>query len=246
MTQDANKDKVLAKVQKLLNTANGTAEGGEHERDTAMRMALKLLAMHNLEMTDLQAKKEERMTATLETYTCPWRRTVAGAISSMFFSKYFYTGVPGKQKHTFTFIGLESNVITARDMTEWVIKSVTKECLRKKREVGGNAAWETSFFNAAASVISQRCREMRAEAEMESTPTSTGTALVLASIYDQEEKANLAHIAEEMGIKLRTKSIKLAVKDLGGMAAGREFGKNINLDRQIGNGTPASPKKALK
>lgn len=240
-----DKERALVRIKKLLTIAEGNAENGESERDTAMRMALKLLAMHNLEMTDVRSKKEERMTAELETYTCPWRRTVAGAISALFFSTYFYTGIKGKQKHKFTFIGLESNVITARDMTEWVIKSVTKECLKKKRELGENAAWETSFFNAAAYTISRRCREMRAEAEVENIPKSGSTALALTSIYEQEEKANLAHIAQDMGIELKTKSIKLAVKSASGSAAGREYGNNINLGKQITGGA-TKPKAAIK
>ena len=241
---DANKNKVISKVQKLLNMANGTAEGGEHERDTAMRMALALLAKHNLDMADTMVKvdKENRTKITMEQYTCPWRRTVAGAIARMFFSNYFYTGIRGKQKLTYTFVGLESNVVTTKDMVEWIIKSVTKECLKRKRELGQNAAWETSFFNSAAHVIANRCRELQAEAEFANTPKAGGTALVLSSVYEQEERENVRYIAEEMGVKITTKKVSLVIKNLDGSRQGAEFGNKINLGRQIASNGAAATK----
>lgn len=238
--------RVITKIQKLLNMANGTAEGGEEERDTAMRMALNLLAKHNLSMSDtmVNVTKEKRETQDLETYTCPWRRSVAGSIAKMFFSNFFYSPIPGKQKNKFTFVGLESNVITAKDMTDWIIKSVTKEVLAAKKRLGEGAAFETSFLNAAAAVISRRCTELRAEAELANKPVSGGTAMVLASLYDQEAKANALFIQEEMGLKLKNKPTPLKSLHAGGTRAGAEFGKNINLGRQIGGAAPAN--KALK
>ncbi len=52
MTTD--NEKVLDKVRKLLALANNEA-ASEGERDNAMRMAHKLLTMHQLEMADVDA-----------------------------------------------------------------------------------------------------------------------------------------------------------------------------------------------
>ena len=61
-------DKIIDKIAKLLAVANGNAAGGEHERDTAMRMATKLLIKHNLSMVDItgKTKGEARESAEAE------------------------------------------------------------------------------------------------------------------------------------------------------------------------------------
>lgn len=234
-----NKEKALDRIKLLL--ATGTDErANESEREIAMRMALKLLAAHNLEMADTMTTvtKEKRDTETMEQYTCPWRRTVAGAIARMFFCNYFYQGIPGKQKTLYTFVGLESNAKTAVEMTKYLIASITKEGLKKKRELKANAAFETSFFNAAAARISQRCIQMQREAEMENTPQSGSTALALVNVYEQEREANVKFIAEELGIKLRVKATSLKSLDSQGTRMGDEFGKNVSLSNQIGHHKP--------
>ena len=231
---NANNDKIISKVQKLLSMANGDAAGGEHERDTAMKMALNLLAKHNLSMSDLETDKEERELDTIEQYTCPWRRQVAHAISNMYFTSFFSTKIQGKQKLKFSFIGLQSNCQTAKSMTDYVIKSLTKEVIKLRKELNENAAFETSFFNGAALKIVERCRKLREEAELESKGTSSGTSMVLASLYDQEKEANEKYIQDEIHIKLTKKSARLSNLNTNGFNAGKEFGNNLNLSKQLG------------
>jgi hypothetical protein len=228
-------DKVISKIQKLLSMANDDAIGGEHERDTAMKMALNLLAKHNLSMSDLETDKEEREVDTLEQYTCPWRRQVANAIAQMYFTAFFSTKINGKQKLKFNFIGLQSNCQTAKSMTEYVIKSLTKEVVKLRKELNESASFETSFFNGAAIKIVERCRKLREEAELESKGASSGTAMVLASLYDQEKTANNKYIQDEMNIKLTMKSSRLANHNTSGFNAGKEFGSNLNLSKQLGS-----------
>ena len=233
--------KIIDKVKKLLNMAGGDAAGGEHERDTAMKMALKLLAKHNLSMADCQTVKEGRLSVTMEAELCPWRKVVGGAIAKLFFSSFYFQRVPGKQRNRFTFVGLESNIETSLQMTKFLIKSLTREVKLQRAAHGYTSAWETSFFNAASIRISQRCYAIRAEAEAESTPAA-GTGLVLASLYAQEEASNLRHIAEEMGLVLKTgKPSKMSFGDLNGAAAGREFGDNVSLSNNIATNPRANP-----
>lgn len=234
-------DKVIARVKKLINLANGNAAGGEHERETAMKMALNILAKHNLSMADLgQEEMEARINEDIFHYTCPWLRVVANAMAELFFCKFFYTKVPGKQKYRFTFVGLESNVQTAKGMTNYVIKSIRKGGAQVLKDIGPSA--ETSFVNAAAKTVSYRCQVLRQEAEAESAAKPTGTSLVLASLYEQELKSNEQYIESQMGINLKAGRASLSNKNAQGARLGHEYGNNINLNRQItGNQSGEQP-----
>lgn len=230
-----NVEKATDRIRKLLATASNAA-ASDGERDTAMSMAMKLMARHNLEMAafaDKSVPKEKRQTATSEHHPCPWRRRVAGAIARMFFCEMFYTKVPGKQKYKYTFIGLESNVITAKEMTDWLIKSATQEMRKKQKEHAGDHAFSTSFLNAAGVRIESRCYQLKQAAEMESTPVSGSTAIVLVDVYKQEAEANNEFIAKELGIKLRTVQLKGQITDHHAASLGRQYGDSVPLNTQL-------------
>ena len=232
-------DKVMGRIRKLMSLANGTAEGGEHERDTAMKMALNLLAKHNLSMADLSQPAEKRMRDQAEYRSDPWVRIVGHALAELYFCGFFSTAYGSKR--AFTFVGLESNVATAKEMTDWVVKSIAAESRRLATERGEvTKTFANSFRKGAASKISQRCRALRAEAERANAgQASSGTSLVLASLYDTEKNANALYITDTLGIKLVTKVISQRNTTYDGAAAGAAYGDKINLNKQIG-GAPKS------
>ena len=231
-------DKIIDKIAKLLAVANGNAAGGEHERDTAMRMATKLLIKHNLSMVDItgKTKGEARESAEAEHYTDPWRRVCAGAIARLYFCGFFTSKIAGKQKLMYTFIGLQSNIETARDIAGYVIKSIDREAKRLRKEQGQPASFETSFMNAAAGRIGARCDALRAEAEAETQAeqaANAGNALVLANYYDSEKLANDEYVAFTMNIKLKSKPNRLTNLNNDGFVKGRKFGEDLSLNNQL-------------
>lgn len=232
-------DKVIDKIRKLMNMAEGTADGGEHERDTALKMAMNLLAKYNLSMSSVKGKdKEGRQTVEKEMTSHAWAKIVAKAVAEMLFCKYFSTkiGAHNATRMRMTFIGLESNVITAKEMTEYIIASITKEAARKAKEAGVAGSFQRSFCNGAANQIKLRCNALRAEAEKASAKApemSSGTALVLASLYDTEKKANDDYVVTVMNVKLTTKPLKPNSKSGDGYSAGVAHGKTIQLNKQV-------------
>lgn len=228
-------EKIVSKIRKLMAMANGNAEGGEHERDTALKMALNLLAKHNLSMADVKEKdKEGRKTEEFEMASHAWAKFVINAVAQMLFCKIFTTKI-GKSTDTkmrVTFIGRESNVITAKEMSLYIIKSITREAARKAKETGQAGAFQRSFCNGAGTVVSLRCMELR-RAEEEASKATPGTGLVLASLYAQELAANDQYVVAVMGVKLVTKPLNPKSKSTGGHEAGVAFGKKINLNKQI-------------
>lgn len=240
----SNQDRIIDKIKKLLAVANNGASGNgvEHEQEIAMRQALALLAKHNLEMSDVadNLDKEDREVIEIaEEFPCPWRRVVAGAVAGLFFCKFFWTQVPNKQKYKFSFVGLESNAEAAKSMTEWLLKSIYKESMKRQKEQGQTVAFGTSFRNAAGNRINDRCYQMRQEAEQ--APEYKGTyALALTNLYQQEQEANDNFLDKVMGVQLKVKKIKGDIKSLAGLKQGRDYGDKINLSNQLTNSKAAA------
>lgn len=229
-------EKVMDKIRKLLAHAKDNAAGGEHERDTAMRMALKLLAKHNLEMKDVQdmEDKEDRDEVHYEEFPDPFRKFIANAIAELYFCQFYHTKVAGKQKNNFHFVGLESNCYAAKEISAFVIRSVYTESQKQQNTVGGGVhGYGTTFRNAAAQRIRERCTEMRKAEESEQETVSTGTALVLANIYEQEAQANSNFIEKVLEVKLKTTKHRLSNKSAKANAEGREFGDKVNLSSKL-------------
>lgn len=237
-------DKILDKIRKLLNVGNDS-RGNEQERETAMRQALKMLAIHNLEMKDVQNMddKEDRDEVHYEEFPDPFRKVIANAIAQLYFCRFYPTKVQGKQKTFFHFVGLESNCNAAKEVAAFVIRSVYTESQRQQNSVGGGAhSYGTTFRNAAGMRIVERCEQMRKDEEKEQEATSTGTALVLASLYDQEEKANENFIEKVLDIKLKSKKHRLVNKNAKAHAEGREYGDKVNLaSNRVGTDGKAAP-----
>lgn len=231
-----DKDRVLERVKKMLTLANDSA-ASEGERDNAMRMAHATLAKYNLSLSEAEAAgtqaAEKRVDGAIETRNMPWTRRVSHGIGELFFCKYFFVRMPkGKVKHYF--VGRESNVVTAKGIADYVIKSIMREASqRQKMEIDPHAFW-LNFAKGASDAVYSRCIELRNAAERESQGASTGTALVLASVYRQEVAANSAYLADVLNIKLKTSANR--EKGAGaGYGAGKNFGSGIPLNRQVGS-----------
>lgn len=230
-----DQDKILARVRKMMALAND-AGASAGERGNALRMMHATLAKHNLTIAEAEAagqNTEKRDRITAETRNQPWARTVAHAVGELFFCRYFFSpgSVAGKVKHNF--VGREDNAKTAASMSEYVIGSIMKEANREYKKQPDPGPWWTSFCKGAAEQVRVRCHELRIAAEQADAPTSTGTGIVLASFYKTEQDANAKFLEDSLKIKLQTKATR--TKRAGeGYEAGKNFGRGISLNRQVG------------
>lgn len=229
-----DKGKVLERIRKMLALADTESGATEGERDNALRMIHATLAKYNLSLAEaeLEGMSGESRVKSEDNTISPnnWARTVAAAIADLYFCEYFYTNWHNG-KITHYFIGREGNTITTRETAAYVVRSIQKEARRKKREAGVTGPWERSFCNGAAHRIYLRCAELRRAAEKpQLEKASTGTALVLASVYASEEVANKALLPKNL-----KKGRRGEITDHRAAAAGYEYGSTINLNRAVGN-----------
>ncbi len=246
-------DKVIGRVKKMLALAHDTA-ASEGERDNALRMAHATLAKHNLSLAEAVAhggKDEDRLKLAFFADGGPWARRCVDAVGGLFFCYYVYISrrAPGQGgKITHFYVGKEANVITAIELSQFVIGSIWKEsaCFARVNGLGGRERW--SFAKGASEQISHRCRQLREAAKAQTAEgvganQAPGTALVLASLYTQEREANKAQYLALTGRPPKeARAAQERDPALGALLAGRDYGKTISLQRQVTAGTKDRPR----
>lgn len=261
-------EKILNRIQKLLNLANN-AGATEGERNAAMHHASKLLQKYNLSIADLPPEQntEKREEQTLTICGDRWLRDICASTARLFFCNYLYssTGTSGKWNNHF--IGRQSNVITAMHMSEYLIKSIKREATKRYRSP--TTPEGRSFCVGATRTIVNRMRIMWLEAQEPAKPAPAAqpqsaveseylaienemdsemdgvktTALALASLYKSEEEANRAFMHEMWGDRVKEEKPRQGgfVKS-NAYNAGREHGKSVSLNQQVGG---TAPKRTL-
>lgn len=231
---DEVNEKVINRLKKMLALANN-AGATEGERDAALQQSYTLLAKYNLTMAQVDQhnntpeEAREAQKATFPVY--PWARQIANQVAGLFFCKYYYMKLGVGKQATHVFIGKESNAATAQYMAEFVVRSVMREAAKM---YGSAIAPEARNF--AVGVVSKlwdRIREIKASFNKKQEVETTGTALVLASLYESEAKANASWL-EQLGVKLKAGvNRQKGVTDSDAYVAGREFGAKVSLAPQI-------------
>lgn len=223
-------DKVLNRVKKMLALGNDKA-ATEGERETALLMAYNLLAKYNLSISDMPAEQvnevRERQDAVIS--ADKWARSLAHAVAKLFFCRYFYskTSTSGKDKHSF--IGRQSNVITACYMTEYLIKSVKREA--SARYKSSTSPQGRSFCVGTVDSIRKRVDEML----VQDSEAGSGNALVLVDVRKRESAENEKWL-EENNLRLTTSKARAdSSLRAGAFHDGREYGKTVSLNQQVGS-----------
>jgi hypothetical protein len=253
-------NKILRRVRKMLNLAND-AGATEAERDTAMKHVHATLAKYNISMTQVEAgEAQEKRGQLSEAFLGkPWAIRISAAVARMCFCHYHYCTMGGNagptQKALHVFVGLDSNMTTAKEMARFVVESVNREAQRYQRSIGGGYADYRAFAQGAAERIRLRCfkieddakrngvaRDVEDDTQMQAAAKSSMTSLVLASVYKKEEDANKEWL-EQHKIRLGKGRSQTVDKSRGyAHRAGAEYGDKVSLNRQV----TGSSKKQLK
>lgn len=229
-------DKVIDRIRKLL--ALGTNNPNEHEAAVAMKRAHRLLAEYNLtleQMTEAERKaqdpytKDQRKQPKFSGAACV--RTIAKGIGELYFCKVWYSH-DNSYGDTFTFVGRASNVAIAKDMVDFVVSSLRKDCARQ----GGNKipGFATTFMHAASNRVFARCAELKKQAEAGMVQEEAGTKNLpaLRNTYLAEQRG-CEEYTEQLGVALRkSNSTYRGGQGYGaaeGYAAGRAAGDAVPL-----------------
>jgi hypothetical protein len=228
-------NKVLDKLQKML--ALGKCMGTtEHERDTAMKMAYKLMVAHNITEADISKHRAPEVRDRYEAagWAMPWCRDAIGIVADLFFCTHAWNMKKiNSTKMMHYFYGKESNAKTAMYMADFIVSAILKE---GRSRFGDNLCAETrSFATGCVVTLRRRVRQLKADAiaEQQAGTYTGGTELMLIDLYAQEEASNQALMT---GVK-PAKERKVAPVDSYAYHAGREFAKDLSLNVGIGSKT---------
>lgn len=238
-----SEEKVIGRIKKMLALANDLA-ATEGERDNALRMAFATMAKYNIDMAKIDAfqhdRQEPRIDFESKGWSWIWTHQVRNIVADLFMCRYYFRNSgSGKINGTqclHNFIGRESNAMTAAVMSEYVVDSILKEGRKLYKQ--NTAPGTRAFAIGAMHKLHERVKEIKASQAAASEKESTGTALVLASLYDTERKENDKMLA---ALNTRERKGRNSKVDSDAYAAGREYGAKINLNSQV-----ADERKATK
>jgi hypothetical protein len=220
---NADRDRILARVKKMLNLANDTG-ASEGERENAMRMAHATLAKYNLSLNEATAEADPRGKHTAVMFSRPWSRQVANAVAKLFFCTYSYTPPKEQRVGKHYFIGKATNALAAEAMARYLIDGIQKESWAQARARGQDSTFARAFCLGAALAINARVVEMMKKPPADSAP---GTALVLVDYYKQELVANEDWMKKNMQLKDANTRFRAGSGD--GLYAGKAYGNRVDL-----------------
>lgn len=216
-------EKIYERIQKLLNTANGTVQG--NEADVALKLAHKLMEEHGISYSELDAASREQELGTLGEWNKGdkaykvWERTLAGAMAKLFDCHIVY-GHPTSKKLSMNFIGREANVRTAWIMYDWLHDKLWNDA--KKKFVPYSLASCNSYCTGASETIYARVIEQKKQ----DIEQGVGWGLVVID----EVKSYVRQLYPTLG-KMKSRA---TVGDGSAYRTGSADGKDIGLNRQIG------------
>lgn len=224
-------EKIIDKINKLLAMGNDSG-ASETERETALRQAHSLLAKHNLQMVDLKAKDDRGQLAVLAKKHS-WAKFTAMAIAELFFCEYL-VGSSNANYAYHIFVGREDNAKVAIALYMYCVKSMMKQARLHKQRSFSDQPYkaEMDFLKGAARAIQENANKLKEakQAEM-NAENGTGTSLVLADYYKQEQEANKKWTDENMQVK--EKMIRSKASRTEDFVAGAIYGASVNLGTGI-------------
>jgi len=232
------KESVLNRIQKLLkmSTENGASE---NEAMQAADKAQKLLQEHNLSIADIKddSQAEPMDSEDIEVDRDVWKGYIRNATAKLYFCKTYTTmkfDSRYKKVKIITFVGRKSNRMVATEMCKYFINTVDRLAAEEFRKVPGSRAtinrMAHAFKQGAASKLSGRLRERYEEIVPAYIPQGNPDGLPV--LYKNEQMA-ITKWLEDQGIKLRSASSKMSIRDRVAYSRGSEKGDGIGINTQI-------------
>ena len=156
--------RIIAKINALLELADETRGGTEAERDTAMRKAQELMIKHNVEMGELIGQSAEgdvtALVIDISGAMNMWKRYFWSSIGRPSFCKQVYWK-RGKHKVEVRMFGRPDNLryieVLGAHVIPWLEQECKDECKRSEQEAQeygeffNPRAFKRSFMEAASS-----------------------------------------------------------------------------------------------
>jgi hypothetical protein len=251
---DAKKEAIIAKIMKLMELGNEEKNSNPHERESATKMAAKLMADYAIDFIDLKNNKikdtEPFITIKVDGSSeqkVDYEASLAFAIAKAFDCKMI-NEIGFDRAWRIIFIGSKHDLDIAvyffkflrRTLYAMSSKNVTKESLKEANPYLGRRITEKYIENARRNycfglvqTISQRLDDLYIKKE-EFIPSDCKDLVLV-------RKDDLAKFVKDQFPSLRHVRVAGLTGDMSAYHKGVVDGKNVNLSRPLPNSsTPAT------
>lgn len=229
-TSTLKESSIAQRIKKLLALADGNKN--EHERNSAMKLAMELLAKHNLDMTAVAdlAHSCEHSVSEFKAHLKldPWVRFVVKAACKLYYTEMLmrpvYRGYyEDRKEYHPTFIGTEENIAVTMELAGWLLDSIRWEsnCLYYEPYE------RRSFRLGAAHRLFERACQIVSEEAQTAADGSSSTSLVV--LRNELERANRRYLD---GMKLGTFKARTTYSDSSAYDTGSAYGNSVNLSKK--------------
>lgn len=219
-------DKLLSKIEKLINLGNGTDYAGEAE--TALKRAYDLMREHGISMEDVQKYSRDEILGCLDQETLDedkkqyrkWEINLFVSISKLFDCKVLRSGLGTywDKKCHLVVIGREGNRLTAKLMYNWIRDKTIKEA----RRVGDCPSSRNAYCTGVVDSVRTKINEIKSTA-----PKTDKWGLVPLDEVENWINNSYGKLGD---YKMNGATIRDSIAYTSGMVEGN----NISLNRQFG------------
>jgi len=236
------KESILKRIQKLLKMSieNGASE---NEAMLAADKAQKLLQEHNLSIADIKddSQAEPMDSEDVEVDRDLWKGYIRNATAKLYFCTTYTTMKLDKHYRkvkVITFVGRKSNRLVATEMCKYFINTIDRLAIEEFKEVPGSRAsinkMSHAFKQGAASRLAGRLREKYEEIAPKYIPQGNPDGLPV--LYKNEQMA-ITKWLEQKGIRLRSSTSRMSIRDRVAYSRGSEKANGIGLNTQVNDRT---------
>ncbi len=242
-------NRIMERVRKMLALANSTSF--PEEAATALRMVEKLLAKHNLSMAEVKVHTDKQdngntsgggkvgETDFVNRNGRPWMRRMYYHCAHLYGCEYLYQRRWGG-KTAQIFIGKPHNIAVAKEMGDYLIKSIRRLSRAAKRQQLDEFGFVpekfvTSFSVGAASEVGHRIsklikeRKGASEAEPAKGKADESTALAVVMTNELQQARDFM----DKNIATVKKNSRQTSVNHSAYSQGIAAGKGIGLNTQI-------------
>ena len=233
---DEKKQKMVERVLKLLELGDADNNSNPNERESAMRMAAKLMAEHAIDFVDLRdGQKKDETFITIDivsasTQKVSWQAALAAAIARTFDCKVISRA--GREKWTLTFVGMKSDL----EIATFFYKSLRRTVGRMGETTYEKVADRNTYCYGMVLTIADRLTDLFARRAEFIPSDCRDLVLVKTQELDKHYKNLFPNAVNSR------KTTLSGSKD--SFEKGKADGKKVALNRPIGHANGASARIA--
>jgi hypothetical protein len=233
-------NEVIEKLRKLLRLATdkGATQG---EAEAAMQKAQELALRYKIELAGIEHAERPAEEYTKDTQQR--RKTFQAKYVEWIVRKHFNVSmVMGRNGELFV-IGKPTDIAFAKWVTEFLEAEFPRLWTAYQRSTGSGQGARVNYFFGVYQGLDAKLTENKRRVEEEALRGKGDLAGKYQIVVVEEKKALVAAVSRFFPNLSRAGRANIRIRHEGAIDAGRTAGRNININRPLGNGGASSARR---